>query len=374
MAEPVVAERNQRDPNKKPWWWLTGDTYPHRELLKRYGARFSQRRKAWYFIGWVLPAAIQQLVSAPSEETPIEEAHDADPCPVEVAAAILGLSVKPADHSPGALLNHDKLERVGEVTSAAESVEPPDQASKPKASSVRVIKPSSLPPDGTPPDAVQSAIEAMKALPSPRPLSTPSSTIKMMRIKQVYCGELTGSVSGQVFCYGYATHEEVCVYVNMGGPRVSVEAIRAKLGKGDIVTLVPDDAPAIELTAGEGNSGMYTDYLQTIPEARFTSLILLHDSVIHPNYNGASTTFLLQVSEAQAKSKLKQHVAQLVNVPVFDDWVEFLWAAGQAAFLLRPTHSAGSINLLTLSLDATAWTRLITGGVEQQIIQLPAIS
>ena len=194
-----------------------------------------------------------------------------------------------------------------------------------------------------------------------------------MPISQAYCGELTGSISGQVFCYGYAVHEGVCVYLNMGGPRTSVEAIRAKLGKGDIVTLVPDDAPAIELTAGEGNSGMYTDYLQTIPEARFTSLILLHEWIVNPNYDGAATTFLLRVSEAQAKAKLKQHVAQLVNIPVFDEWIEFLWIAGQAAALVRPTHSAGGIDLLTLSLDATAWTRLITGGVEQQVIQLPEI-
>ena len=148
------------------------------------------------------------------------------------------------------------------------------------------------------------------------------------------------------------------------------------MGKGDIVTLVPEDAPALELTAGEGNSGMYTDYLQTIPEARFTSLILLHEWVIHPNYNGtsaagAATTFLLRTSDAQAKAKLKQHIVQLVNLPVFDEWIEFLWAAGQAASLLHPTHAFGGMDLLTLSLDATAWTRLITSGVEQQVIRLP---
>ena len=137
----------------------------------------------------------------------------------------------------------------------------------------------------------------------------------------------------------------------MGGPRTSVEAIRAKLGKGDIVTLVPDNAPAIELTAGEGNSGMYTDYLQTIPEARFTSLILLHEWIVNPN-DDAATTFLLRVNDSQAKAKLKHRVAQLVNVPVFDAWTEFLWSAGRAASLIRPTHSAGGIDLLTVSLDA----------------------
>jgi hypothetical protein len=249
----------------------------------------------------------------------------------------------------------------------------PDEPAAAKAPAVRVIKPSSMPPSGDPQDAVQSAIQEVKALsPMPQAVSMPVGNGRLLRINQAYCGELTGSVSGQVFCYGYAIHEGTCVYVNMGGPRTSVEAIRAKLGKGDIVTLVPDDAPAIELTAGEGSSGMYTDYLQTIPEARFTSLILLHEWVVNPN-DDAKTTFLLRVSDAQTKAKLKHRVAQLVNVPLFDAWTEFLWSAGRAASLVHTTHAAGGIDLLTVSLDVLAWTRLITGGIEQQVIQLPEI-
>jgi hypothetical protein len=139
------------------------------------------------------------------------------------------------------------------------------------------------------------------------------------------------------------------------------------------VTVVPDDAPAVELTSGEGNSGMYADYLQTIPEARFTSLILLHDWVVHPNYGGAATTFLFRVDESQARAQLKQHITQLINIPVFDSWTDYLWTAGQAAILVRPTRAAGGIDLLTVSLDATAWTRLVTGGIEQQIIALPEL-
>ena len=42
---------------------------------------------------------------------------------------------------------------------------------------------------------------------------------------------------------------------------MAVEAIRAKLIKGEIANCVPWDAPAVELTAGEGNTGMYTRHL-----------------------------------------------------------------------------------------------------------------
>ncbi len=31
----IAVEKSQRYPNEKPWFWISGDTYPHRELLKR---------------------------------------------------------------------------------------------------------------------------------------------------------------------------------------------------------------------------------------------------------------------------------------------------------------------------------------------------
>jgi hypothetical protein len=39
--------------------------------------------------------------------------------------------------------------------------------------------------------------------------------------------------------------------------------------------------------------------------------------------------------------------------------------------LLRPTRTAGDVKLWTISLDDSAWTRLITGGLAQNIIRLP---
>lgn len=101
-----------------------------------------------------------------------------------------------------------------------------------------------------------------------------------------------------------------------------------------------------------------------------SDLILLHEWVAHPN-DDAAATFILRASDVQAKARLKHQVMQLVNVPVFDAWTEFLWVAGQSAALLRRTQPADGIDLLTVSRDTSAWTRLITGGIEQQMIQLP---
>jgi len=122
------------------------------------------------------------------------------------------------------------------------------------------------------------------------------------------------------------------------------------------VSCAPWDAPSVELTAGEGNSGMYHAYMTNIPEAKFTSLILVHEWAVMPNYSGAATTFLFRTDDAQATAKLKHHVTELVKVPVFDAWSDYLYSAGQTASLVRPTRSAGAIDVLTIDLDATAWT------------------
>jgi hypothetical protein len=571
----ITVERSEREAGGQVWWWINGDTYSHRELLKRHGARWSKKRQAWYWVGTELPAAIGALVTNETpKETPHEEnlsllaifggritdkertsdggiivkgangvfatrttwidrndrpepvwvfdlpphdrvgislpaihhalktaratfsiytrkwhfegavrmtAMDAlvdgllfsgedEPCSVEEAAQLLGVPVKPvpaeapprlfaldstvyarheletldrqpiptgtpgtvvrlynrnAAHGwtydvvfegigvcwcfereltdyppvpgiriqrgavvpPGAALpptdadiKRDLIESGMKPTIAEASVfgvsdeteSPPDATDEPPAPpTIRVIKPAFMPTDGAPLDAVQTAIRETQV----QSLILPAASIpneRIRRIDQSFVGELTGSITGQVFCYGYAVHDGVCVFVNMAGPRMGVEAIRAKLSKGDQVSVVPLDAPSVELTAGEGNSGMYHPYLHYLPEARFASLILVHNLAVAPNYGGKSTTFIFRTSDAQATAKLKHHVTQLVNVPVFDAWSVYLYDAGQRAMLVRKCRSAGGIDLLSVDLDADAWTRLITGGLEQGVIHLPA--
>lgn len=80
-----------------------------------------------------------------------------------------------------------------------------------------------------------------------------------------------------------------------------------------IVNCVSWDSLAIELTAGEGNSGVFHDVMQNIPEAKFTSLILCHDLLVNLNYSGvlatgkASITFILRNDRAQAEAKLPRN-------------------------------------------------------------------
>lgn len=46
-VEGIRVEKSQRSPQEGPWWWILGDTYPQRETLKRWGARFSSKRRCW---------------------------------------------------------------------------------------------------------------------------------------------------------------------------------------------------------------------------------------------------------------------------------------------------------------------------------------
>lgn len=70
----ITIERSQQEEGGQVWWWLNGDTYPHRELLKRHGARWSKKRQAWYWVGTELPSAIRALVTNETQaETQREE-------------------------------------------------------------------------------------------------------------------------------------------------------------------------------------------------------------------------------------------------------------------------------------------------------------
>lgn len=470
----ILVEKTQCSASDTPWFWLRGDTYPHREMLKRWGCRWSKKRKSWYFIGANLPDAVQQLieqVNALSDDNLHEQTmsdDDHDPCSVEEAAAVLGMRVKDTPpETPATSDGPPRLFDLNEIVYARHDLETPDGQPVPTGTQgtitriynrnpthgwsydvdfrgigvgwffereltsleptpgIRVTRGSFVPPGAVPPPTVAEVKRALvegghqpeaiatdvetpsvsdteddeepkiriikpvlsdddtdlittavrqtrpETMPVLQSTSTTNGRRNLVRIPQSACGELTGSITGNVWCYGYAVHEGVCVYVNMGGPRMAVEAIRAKFSKGDIVNCVPWDAPSIELTAGEGNSSMYTAFMQNIPEAKFTSLILCHELLTAPNYGGKSTTFIFHVSDEQAMAQLRHHVTKLVKVPVFPQWTGYLWQAGQSAMLVRPTRTGGDVKLYNVTLDCDAWTRLLTGGLNQGIIWLP---
>ena len=116
---------------------------------------------------------------------------------------------------------------------------------------------------------------------------------------------------------------------------------------------------------------MYSAYINNMSEARFVSMILAHEHWVDPDYGGKATTYIMHLDDPQAKGQLHHHIRELVSVPVFPQWIDYLWQAGQTAMLLRNCKAEGGITLKSLALDATAWKRIITGGVANGIIHIP---
>jgi len=209
------------------------------------------------------------------------------------------------------------------------------------------------------------------------PRSSPRAPIQranLARIEQRFVGELSGSISGSVYCYGYAVHKDMCIVLNMGGPHMAVEAIRARLSKGEMVNLLHYNGPSIEIGPGEFEGvplkGMYTAYVQNLPEAKFTSVILCHAHLVEPRYHAQNTTYIIRVDQDQAQAHLLKHLRAMLNVALFDDWADTLWQAGEIANLLSPTRGEG-LDVVALHTDAEAWMRIVTGGLARQLIHLP---
>jgi len=240
------------------------------------------------------------------------------------------------------------------------------EAEKPPA--IRIIKPTALSDD----DEIAQAVRQTSVTQIDRsPMVV--NTSKVQSLPMACVGELTGSVVANVFCYGYALDGDELIFLNMGGPRSGVEAIRAKLSKGDIVSLMRWDDPSIELTAGEGNTGVYTAYINNMAETRFVHCMLVHERLVHPNYNGNAKTYIIQMSEEQAKAQLLHHVRETVKLPVFPHWIDYLWQAGQVAKLVRNTRAGGGLTIKTIDLDVDAWGRLIQYGVSEKAIAIPQL-
>ena len=192
-------------------------------------------------------------------------------------------------------------------------------------------------------------------------------------------GELTGRVSGNVTCYGYAIDNGICVYLNLGGPRTSVEAIRSTMNDGGIAQLTPfSDDPSLELTASSDQvdgvrKGMYQTTMSNLSRARFFNAILLHETIVSPDYGGYGRTYLIEPLNADGyvRDKMMHHLKSFLQIAVFDRWTDYLWQAGRDAKLIRNVRSGGGLQVWKMSLRRQAWTRIVSGGLYEDIIAIP---
>ena len=184
----------------------------------------------------------------------------------------------------------------------------------------------------------------------------------------IYCGELSGAITGGVHCFGYLQLGSQLVYLNMGGPRMAVEAIRARLSRGETIFLNPDDAPSVELINSKSGFDDYSEYMSS---HHFQHTILLHRNMF-PNYTEPADltfAFILAKSPEQVYSAFHQHLNQLINLPVFPHWLPTLWATGMSAQIIEKCSGVGAVGY-GVFLKASDWEHIISLGVSTGALPL----
>lgn len=212
-------------------------------------------------------------------------------------------------------------------------------------------------------------------------LETPTHPAKQnKKFPQHYCGELTGDVTANIFCFGYAIHDDNLQYLNIAGPKMACEAIRAKLNNGQSVFLHPhDNKPSIEMSSGDEKTSQYHVYTHHMPEARYTSMILVHKHAVEPDFSGHGQTCFFAppasnmagTDTTHATAKLLQLVRDLVAIPIFDHWQDWLWKIGrEKSLVMPPLYHGGGVVLWMVSLERTPWELAIQAGVRKQQLTL----
>ena len=188
---------------------------------------------------------------------------------------------------------------------------------------------------------------------------------EQMTLPMAYCGEVTGQISGNVYCYGFAHDKGELIYLNMGGPRMATEAIRAKLSKGERISLARYDRAAIELrTTKSGELAGFTEYMS---EVRFTSMLMVHRQVFNPDYENDNSAYVIEADVTQARLMVLQHIRGFVDIPVKTDWLGFLWQVGMDANLISEIASGG---LKVYRVKKHHWETLISTALCEGFISL----
>ena len=205
-------------------------------------------------------------------------------------------------------------------------------------------------------------------------------------IEQTYVGQI--SVVGECFCFGAALEGGVpaqsgggqqLTYLDLAGPATSVEAVWAKLAQSKECYVIPPerDAEKIALRSAEGKLKRFQRKVEGIG---IYHLVLLHQDMLEPIYAEMTTTYIFLTDKAkapagfargQATAKLGAHVQELVDIAVFPAWFPYLVQQGRVERLLTPLTCYGGVKLWKLTLDKSAWERVICRGLQQRTIRLP---
>lgn len=177
------------------------------------------------------------------------------------------------------------------------------------------------------------------------------------------------NVVGDCCCFGAALHHETLIYLDIAGASTSVEAVAAKLSKGDAVHLIPpQDAAKIECKPAEKASFSRIQQKNTLG---IHHLLLLHKSIQQPVYGETGATYMIVEDKEMASAMLGHHILNLVKIALYPAWYRYLVKRGREAGLLHKCRCYGGVDIWAVSLNRAGWENLIMGGLRLKEIQLP---
>lgn len=312
-------------------WWVGGQTYPHREVIKAAGGRWSPKQKKWYLTADTLPPEIMQL--------------------------------------PGATLLPARGDASAEQPKSASVPKP---AKQPKASRAKSApKDQTLDDEGDDDDALipPAPPEPRKhTLVLKRPPRRPKSE-RVYPVAQNFIGEISGAV-GVVYCMGAALDPDNKrpVYVSMVGSSSSVESAWAKLALGMPLRVIGYEGDPVELHPD--NQGTLAR-MQTKLALGLDHLMLVHKTIVEPVYAESSLTYLIFVTPQQAWARLGEHLTNLVKIAVFPEWYKELFQRGIDKALIARCLCYGGIDIYRVRLNLDQWTDIIKHGVSSGALTLP---
>lgn len=200
--------------------------------------------------------------------------------------------------------------------------------------------------------------------------SAPSTT-QVWQPPQVYLGNITGA-TGDAFAFGAALgFDDTLFYLNLVGSKTAVESVWAQLDLGRDLKIISLEHKTEYPLLGE-KAGFKRFQRSLITGAEH--LLILHKDIAETTYPDTHQTVVFYPDHAQAVARMAFHITQLVTVPVFPEWHDYLWRLGEAQRLITPCKCLG-VNkpyCYRLLLSRKRWTDLICAGLKNKAIHLPA--
>jgi len=195
----------------------------------------------------------------------------------------------------------------------------------------------------------------------------PKSMIEQSCIGQV-------SVVGECFAFGCALDGNQLIYLDIAGPATSVEAVWAKIAQGKETAIIPPEREGNKILL-RAHEGTLKRLQRKIEGLGIHQLVLVHQDMVEPTYAELTTTYVfLTADKDQTTAKLGAHINALVNIAVFTNWYPYLVQQGRLAGLLSPLTCYGGVKLWRITLDQSAWERLICRGLRHGDIRFTVSS